>query len=172
MTDIFRLLFSTILCFFRARRSLLLENLALHQQLAVLKRKHRRPRLEIFDRFFWVIACRFWSGWQRALIVVTPETVVRWHRATVSGVTTIRASFHPDQNRLTVTQKSLSTNASRGRGRRRFKTASCCRSTRFSKTRFPRLRKRRISTPIQRRSRLDIARSYTRIRGRDIAVSY
>ena len=95
----------------------------------------------------------------------------RCQRTTVSGVTTMRASFHPDQNRLTVTQKSLSTNASRGRGRRRFKTASCCRSTRFSKTRFPRLRKRRISTPIQRRSRLDIARSYIRIRGRDITVS-
>jgi putative transposase len=81
MTDIFRLLFSALLCLFRARRSLLLENLALRQQLAVLKRKHPRPRLEIFDRVCWVIARRFWSGWQQALIVVTPETVVRWHRA-------------------------------------------------------------------------------------------
>jgi putative transposase len=81
MTDAFRLLFSTILCLFRARRSLLLENLALRQQLAVLKRKHRRPRLEIFDRVFWIIARRFWCGWRQALIVVTPETVVRWHRA-------------------------------------------------------------------------------------------
>ena len=81
VTDIFRLLFSTLLCLFRARRSLLLENLALRQQLAELKRKHPKPRLEIFDKVFWVIARRFLSGWQQSLIVVTPETVAGWHRA-------------------------------------------------------------------------------------------
>jgi putative transposase len=66
---------------FCTRRSLLLENLALRQQLAVLKRKHPRPRLTALDRAFWVLAQRFWSGWKQALIVVSPETVVRWHRA-------------------------------------------------------------------------------------------
>ena len=65
----------------RARRSLLLENLALRQQLAVLKRRHPRPRLDLLDKLFWVAVRRFWSGWQQSLIVVTPETVVRWHRA-------------------------------------------------------------------------------------------
>jgi hypothetical protein len=38
----------------RARRSLLLENLALRQQLAVLKRRHPRPRLDLVDKLFWV----------------------------------------------------------------------------------------------------------------------
>ncbi len=41
--------------FFRARRSLLLENLALRQQLTALKRKHPRPRLAVFDKVFWVL---------------------------------------------------------------------------------------------------------------------
>jgi putative transposase len=67
--------------FLRARQSLLLENLALRQQLAALKRRHPRPRLDLLDRLFWVAVRRFWSGWQQSLIVVTPETVVRWHRA-------------------------------------------------------------------------------------------
>jgi putative transposase len=80
MTDIFKLLFGTILCLFRARRSLLLENLALRQQLVALKRRRPRPRLTVFDKIFWVLARRFWSGWKQALIVVSPETVVRWHR--------------------------------------------------------------------------------------------
>jgi putative transposase len=71
----------TLVRFMRARRSLLLENLALRQQLAVLKRRHPRPRLDLLDRLFWVAVRRFWSGWQQSLIVVTPETVVRWHRA-------------------------------------------------------------------------------------------
>ena len=66
---------------FRSRRRLLLENLALRQQLAVLKRRQARPTLLPFDKLFWVLACRFWSDWKESLLVVTPETVVRWHRA-------------------------------------------------------------------------------------------
>jgi putative transposase len=66
---------------FRSRRKLLLENLALRQQLAVLKRRQDRPTLLPFDKLFWMLACRFWSEWKKSLLVVTPETVVRWHRA-------------------------------------------------------------------------------------------
>jgi putative transposase len=81
MIDTFLLLAGAILRLFHSRRRLLLENLALRQQLAVLKRKHPRPRLSRFDRFFWVLARRFWSGWKQTLIIVGPETVVRWHRS-------------------------------------------------------------------------------------------
>jgi putative transposase len=65
---------------FRNRGNLVLENLVLRQQLAVLKRRHPRPSLGLFDKLFWVVVRRFWSEWRQALIVVTPETVVRWHR--------------------------------------------------------------------------------------------
>jgi putative transposase len=75
------LLLASIFRLFRTRRSLLLENLVLRQQLAVLKRKHPRPRLDAIDRLFWVLTRRFWSGWKEALIIVSPETVIRWHRS-------------------------------------------------------------------------------------------
>ncbi len=52
----------------------------LRQQLAVLKRRHPRPSIGPLDKLFWVVVRRFWSGWKQALMVVTPETVVRWHR--------------------------------------------------------------------------------------------
>jgi putative transposase len=65
---------------FRNRGNLVLENLVLRQQLAVLKRRHPRPNLGLFDRLFWVVVRRFSSEWKQALILVTPETVVRWHR--------------------------------------------------------------------------------------------
>jgi putative transposase len=75
-------LFSGLLLrLFRSRRDILLENLALRQQLVVLKRGRRRPRLGAFDKLFWVIARKLWSRWQQVLIVVMPDTVVRWHRA-------------------------------------------------------------------------------------------
>ena len=67
--------------FFRSRRDLLLENLALRQQLGVFERKHPKPRFRPSDRLFWVLLRRMWSGWKRALILVQPETVIRWHRA-------------------------------------------------------------------------------------------
>jgi putative transposase len=35
----------------------------------------------MFDRVFWVLARKFWSGWKQALMIVSPETVVRWHRS-------------------------------------------------------------------------------------------
>jgi putative transposase len=66
---------------FRSHRSLLLENLALRQQLAVLKRKHPRPRMGGVDKIFWVFVRRFWDAWKQSLVLVNPETVVRWHRA-------------------------------------------------------------------------------------------
>ena len=67
--------------FFHSRRDLLLENLALRQQLGVLQRRRPQLRFGISDKFFWVILGRLWPGWNRALILIQPETVVRWHRA-------------------------------------------------------------------------------------------
>ena len=58
-----------------------MENLAVREQLTVLKHQHRRPRLGIFAKIFWVVARRVWSGWKHSRLIVTPETVVRWHRA-------------------------------------------------------------------------------------------
>jgi putative transposase len=81
MVRFVRLCFGMLVRLFRRRQSLLLENLALRQQLVMLKRRHPRPSLGLLDKLFWVIARRVWSGWKQALLVVTPETVVRWHRA-------------------------------------------------------------------------------------------
>jgi putative transposase len=81
MFDLFRLWFGAILRTCCTRRSLLLENLALRQQLVVLKRKHPKPRLGPLDKLFWVVARRFWPRWRQALFLVQPETVVRWHQA-------------------------------------------------------------------------------------------
>jgi hypothetical protein len=72
----FNLLFLWLGALGRAFRS---RNLALRQQLTVLKRRRPRPILGLVDKLFWVVARRVWPGWKQPLIVVTPETVVRWH---------------------------------------------------------------------------------------------
>jgi putative transposase len=75
------LFFGSLTRLLSSRRALLLENLALRQQLAVLKARRRQPRLSVPDKLFWVLARRLWRDWKHSLIIVTPETVVRWHRA-------------------------------------------------------------------------------------------
>ena len=64
----------------RTRGGLVLENLALRQQLAVFKRRDPRLRLTHPDRLFWIALSRVWSRWRETLVVVKPETVVGWHR--------------------------------------------------------------------------------------------
>jgi transposase InsO family protein len=81
MLRLLRLLFVLAARPIRSRRDLLLENLALRQQLAVLKERHPQPRFSTSDKLFWVILRRLWTGWKRPLVAVQPETVVRWHRA-------------------------------------------------------------------------------------------
>jgi putative transposase len=59
---------------------LLVENMALRQQLAIFKKQKPRPRLRKRDRIFWVLLSNFWKDWRICLKVVRPETVIRWHR--------------------------------------------------------------------------------------------
>ncbi len=62
------------------RTRLALENLALRQQLAVLQRGVERPKLDDGDRLFWTMACEFLENWKHHLVIVKPDTVIRWHR--------------------------------------------------------------------------------------------
>jgi putative transposase len=64
-----------------AGRNLVLENLALRQQLAILRRTAPRPRLRPSDRLFWVALRGLWANWSDVLALVQPGTVVAWHRA-------------------------------------------------------------------------------------------
>ena len=79
MTSIFALA-AVFGSFFKGKRALVLENLAPRQQLAVYKRERRRPRLRSTDRAFWVWLSKLWEDWRTPLILVRPETVIRWHR--------------------------------------------------------------------------------------------
>src|SRR5215475_7866381 len=81
MFPFLRHLLGWILVFFRSRQDLILENLALRQQLLAIHTKRPRPRLSTVHKFFWIALLRHWSGWKQSLVLVTPRTVVAWHRA-------------------------------------------------------------------------------------------
>src|ERR1700680_2963043 len=76
-----RHLLSWMVSAFRTREDLVLENLALRQQLLALHAKRPRRRLTAMHKLFWVALRTFWSGCTKPLVLVTPRTVVSWHRA-------------------------------------------------------------------------------------------
>ena len=69
-----------VLALFRRRQEQAIVELALRQQLAIYARRHSRPHLSPLDRAFWVALSRLWPRWRSALVVVRPDTVIRWHR--------------------------------------------------------------------------------------------
>src|SRR5258708_18341851 len=82
-------------------RQVALETLALRQQLVVYTRTATQPRLRATDRLFWVWLARVWVGWRQALVIVTPDTVLRWQRRRFREHWT-RLSAPPTGGRLPV----------------------------------------------------------------------
>ncbi len=74
------LLLRCVPAFFRDRNDQAVVELALRQQLATFAVNGPKPRLTSVDRTFWVFLSRTWSGWKEVLVIVQPDTVVRWHR--------------------------------------------------------------------------------------------
>jgi hypothetical protein len=59
----------------RPRHDLILEPLALRQQIPALQRTNPKPPFRDRDRAFWIVLCRWWAGWRRPLHLVRPGTV-------------------------------------------------------------------------------------------------
>src|SRR5271170_3966909 len=76
MLRLLRLLVVICSRFFRSRSDLLLENLALRQQLDVFKQEHPQPRFAASDKLFWVMLRWLWDGWWRAFILVQRPSCV------------------------------------------------------------------------------------------------
>ena len=94
----------------RGHRELVLENLALRQQLTALKRTARRPQLRTRDRLFWIVLARTWRNWRGALVLVQPDTVVRWHREWLRRRWTRRsARIHAGRPRTDAAVRTLIT---------------------------------------------------------------
>ena len=52
----------------------------MRQQIMTLQRSVKRPHLSNSDRWFWIVLSKWWTHWKDVLLIVQPETVVKWHR--------------------------------------------------------------------------------------------
>jgi hypothetical protein len=58
----------------------MVENAILRQQVIVLNRQVKQPKLTNSDRLRFVLLAHFTNFWHTALHIVQPETLLRWHR--------------------------------------------------------------------------------------------
>ena len=64
----------------RTKPELLAENALLRQQLLILQRRAKRPRCTPADRALLVLLASRLRTWRQALLLVQPDTLLRWHR--------------------------------------------------------------------------------------------
>ncbi|MEA3335492.1 MAG: integrase, partial [Chloroflexota bacterium] len=64
----------------RSKADLIAENALLRQQLIILQRQSKRPKLNNFDRIKLLLLARATPFWEQALLIVQPDTLLRWHR--------------------------------------------------------------------------------------------
>jgi putative transposase len=60
----------------KSKSELIIENLALRQQLTTYQTKKMKPKITDMDRSFWITLKQSWSKWIDALVIVKPETVI------------------------------------------------------------------------------------------------
>jgi len=64
----------------RSKSELIAENTLLRQQLVILKRQVKRPSITRTDRMLLVLLARVVRTWQQSLLIVQPDTLLRWHQ--------------------------------------------------------------------------------------------
>jgi putative transposase len=64
----------------RSKPALIAENALLRQQLIVLRRSVKRPRCTTADRTLLVLLASRVRTWRQSLLIVQPDTLLRWHR--------------------------------------------------------------------------------------------
>jgi hypothetical protein len=65
---------------FKSQHQLVLENLALRQQVVMLRQSVKKPRPSTPDKLFWILFSRYVDGWWKMLYGLHPDTAVRWQR--------------------------------------------------------------------------------------------
>jgi hypothetical protein len=86
------------------KRTALFRTIALRHQIMVLRRKVTRPILKNRDRLLWKILTRLWpkrgEGWRQHLVIVTPDTVLRWQHRRLRDFLRLRSQGLPGRPRI------------------------------------------------------------------------
>jgi hypothetical protein len=88
------LLLGTVADLARGKSELVAENALLRHQLIILRRQITRPMLTKRDRIILVLLARTVRTWRQALLIVQPETLLRWHRQGCAPILEVQVKSH------------------------------------------------------------------------------
>jgi putative transposase len=91
----------------RDRAELVLENAFLRQQVIVLSREKERPPLTNQDRRLQVLLARLLPSWKEALLIVQPDTLIRWHRESFKVVWRRKSKSNPQPHPATLSTQTI-----------------------------------------------------------------
>ena len=91
----------------RSRSELVAENALLRQQLLVLRRSVKRPRCRPVDRALLVVLASRVRAWRQAILIVQPETLLRWHRQLFRGFWRRQSRTAPGARRAKVSEETI-----------------------------------------------------------------
>jgi putative transposase len=91
----------------RGRPELVLENAFLRQQVIALSREKKRPPLTNQDRRLLVLLARWLPSWKDALLIVQPDTLIRWHRELFKVIWRRKSKTNPKPHPATLSIKTI-----------------------------------------------------------------
>jgi putative transposase len=91
----------------RSKSELMFENALLRHQLVVLQRQTKRPRLTWRDRTAMVLLAGKLRAWKQALIIVQPDTLLRWHRELFRRIWRRKSKPREKRGRRPLTEESI-----------------------------------------------------------------
>jgi transposase InsO family protein len=91
----------------RSRTALIAENALLRQQLIILRRSVKRPRCTSADRALLVLLASRLRTWRQALLLVQPDTLLRWHRRLFRGYWRRRSQAAPRAHRPPLAPETI-----------------------------------------------------------------
>ena len=106
LTEILIILTTVSKTVFKSKNDLIIENLALRQQLSTYKAKRIKLVIKQRDRSFWIALKRSWYKWTDNLIIVKPETVIHWQRSLFKRHWT-KISFKSKKYSRKITKKEM-----------------------------------------------------------------
>ena len=93
--------------FFKSKTQLQLEIIFLRKQLEILNRNNKKPQIRARDRFFFLIMKNILLRWKENLLIIRPETVIRWPRKRFSEYLRKKSRNDAGRPRVPIEQINL-----------------------------------------------------------------
>jgi transposase InsO family protein len=91
----------------KTRKELIAENALLRQQLIVLNRQVSKAEFKPLDRFILMILASFVKEWKQTLLILKPDTLLRWHRAGFKLIWKLKSKAKSNERKPKISEETI-----------------------------------------------------------------